>query len=117
LTGPRKKCNSLPVIFEKLKRLSWRSGSAEIEEDRMKKIILGIQITNRLTKALEVQKLFSQYGCNIKTRLGLHDVNENTCSPSGLVLLEMFGKEEDIFQMEKAMKAIEGIKVQKMMFE
>jgi len=83
----------------------------------MKKIILGIQITNRLTKAVEVQKLFSQYGCNIKTRLGLHDVNENICSPSGLVLLEMFGKEEDILQMEKALKAIEGINVQKMIFE
>jgi hypothetical protein len=82
----------------------------------MKKIILGIQITNRLTKAAEVQKLFSQYGCNIKTRLGLHDVNENACSPSGLVLLEMFGKEEDILHMEKALKAIEGIKVQKMIF-
>jgi len=83
----------------------------------MKKIILGIQITNRTTKAVEVQKLFSQYGCNIKTRLGLHDVDENTCSLSGLVLLEMFGKEEDIFQMEKALKAIEGINVQKMIFE
>jgi hypothetical protein len=83
----------------------------------MKKIILGIQITNRLTKAAEVQKLFSQYGCNIKTRLGLHDVNENICSPSGLVLLEMFGKEEDILQMGKALKAIEGINVQKMVFE
>jgi hypothetical protein len=83
----------------------------------MKKNILGIQITNRLTKAVEVQKLFSQYGCNIKTRLGLHDVDENTCSPSGLVLLEMFGKEEDIFQMEKALKTIEGINVQKMIFK
>ncbi len=83
----------------------------------MKKIILGIQVTNRLTKAPEVQKLFTQYGCNIKTRLGLHDVNETSCSPTGLVLLEMFGKEEDILGMEKALKAIEGIKVQKMVFE
>jgi hypothetical protein len=83
----------------------------------MKKIIFGIQITDRLTKAPEVQKLFTQYGCNIKTRLGLHDVTDNTCSPSGLVLLEMFGKEEDILQLEKALKAIDGIQVQKMVFE
>ncbi len=50
----------------------------------MKKIILGIQVTNRLTKAPEVEKLFTQYGCNIKTRLGLHDVNETSFSPTGL---------------------------------
>ena len=83
----------------------------------MKKIILGIRITNRLTKAPEVQKLFTQYGCNIKTRLGLHEVNADSCSPSGLVLLEMFGKEEEIFSMEKDLKAIDGIQVQKMIFE
>ncbi len=83
----------------------------------MKKTILGIQITNRLTKAPEVQKLFSKYGCNIKTRLGLHDVSESSCSPTGLVLLEMFGKEEEILNMERELKAIEGINIQKMIFE
>ena len=83
----------------------------------MKRIILGIQITDRMTKAGEVQKLFSKYGCNIKTRLGLHEVNENVCSPSGLVLLEMFGREEETLNMEKDLKAIEGIKVEKMVFE
>ena len=82
----------------------------------MKKIILRSGITNRLTKAPEVQKLFTQYGCNIKTRLGLHEVSENACAPSGLVLLEMFGKEEDILSLEKALKAIDGIQVQKMVF-
>ncbi len=81
------------------------------------KIILGIQITNRLTKASEIQQLFSRYGCNIKTRLGLHDVGENVCSPSGLVLLEMFGKEDEIMGLEKALKGIEGINVQKMIFQ
>ena len=83
----------------------------------MKKIILGIQITNRTTKAGEVQKLFTQFGCNIKPRLGLHEVNDNVCSPSGLVLLEMYGEEGEIVKMEKALKAIEGVNVQKMIFE
>ena len=83
----------------------------------MKKIILGIQISNRMTKAPEVQKLFTKYGCSIKTRLGLHDVTDNICSPSGLVLLEMFGSEQEILQMEKDLKGIEGVNVQKMIFE
>jgi hypothetical protein len=31
--------------------------------------------------------------------------------------MEMFGKEEDILRMEKDLKAVEGIRVQKMVFE
>ena len=37
-------------------------------------IILGIHITDRLKNAVDVQKVFTEYGCNIKTRVGLHDV-------------------------------------------
>ena len=36
-------------------------------------IILGVHITDRLKNAVEVQKVFTEYGCNIKTRIGLHD--------------------------------------------
>ncbi|MCX5758991.1 MAG: hypothetical protein NTU83_10895 [Candidatus Hydrogenedentes bacterium] len=80
-----------------------------------KHIILGIHITDRLRKVEEVQRLFSQYGCNIKTRLGLHEV-ENVCSPNGLVLLEMYGDEAVCFELEEKLEAIEGIEVQKMIF-
>jgi len=83
----------------------------------MKRTILGIQGTNRLIKAPEVQNLFTQYGGNIKTCLRPHDLNETAYSPTGLVLLGMFGKEEGILRMEKELKAMEGIKVQKMVFE
>ena len=40
-------------------------------------IILGIHISDRLKNAVDVQKVFTEYGCNIKTRIGLHDANEN----------------------------------------
>ena len=80
-----------------------------------KHIILGIHITNRLRKANEVQQLFSQYGCNIKTRLGLHEV-QNVCSPNGLVLLEMHGEDAVCFELADKLAAIEGIEVQKMVF-
>ena len=36
-------------------------------------IILGIHVTDRLKNAVDVQKVFTEYGCNIKTRIGLHD--------------------------------------------
>ncbi len=81
-----------------------------------KHIILGIHVTDRLRKVEEVQRLFSQYGCNIKTRLGLHEV-ANVCSPNGLVLLEMYGDEAVCLELEEKLEAIEGIEVQKMIFE
>ena len=58
-------------------------------------IILGIHITDRLKNAVEVQKVFTEYGCNIKTRIGLHDVDANVCSPSGVVLIEFFGDDAE----------------------
>jgi hypothetical protein len=33
-------------------------------------IILGIHVSDRLKNAVEVQKVFTEYGCNIKTRIG-----------------------------------------------
>ena len=79
-------------------------------------IILGVHITNRLKNAAEVQRLFSEYGCNIKTRLGLHEVH-NVCSPNGVVILEMYGDEKVCFELADKLAAIRGIEVQKMVFK
>ena len=79
-------------------------------------IVLGVHITDRLKKAVEVQRLFTEYGCNIKTRLGLHEV-QNVCSPNGLVILEMYGDEKVCFELAGKLDAIEGIEVQKMVFK
>ncbi len=79
-------------------------------------IILGIHITDRLQHAGEVQKVFTEYGCNIKTRLGLHETNENFCSPRGVVILELLG-DAGVWQGMKAkLEAIEGIEVKEMIF-
>jgi hypothetical protein len=82
-----------------------------------KRIILGVQVTNRLQNVADVQKVLSEYGCNIKTRLGLHDVNENFCSPTGLLLMETYGEEKNIMEMEEKLRAIKGLVIQKMVFE
>ena len=87
-------------------------------EDRMaKRIILGVQITDRVKEALEVQSLLTQYGCNIKTRLGLHEVSDTSCSTKGLLLLEMFGEESRAYELEEKLKSLEGVYCQKMVFE
>ncbi len=80
-------------------------------------VILGVHVQDRLKQVGDVQKLFSQYGCNIKTRLGLHDVDGDYCASTGIVLLEMIGKEEEIDAFAAALNDIEGVDVKKMSFD
>ena len=79
-------------------------------------IILGIHIGDRLKNAVDVQKVFTEYGCNIKTRIGLHDVDDRSCSPSGVVLIEFFGGEDEAATMMAKLAAVQGVQVQKMVF-
>ena len=79
-------------------------------------VILGIHVTNRLQKAAEVQKLFTEFGCNIKTRLGLHEVAENYCAGEGVVLLELIGGDTVRKALVEKLGAIEGIDVKEMVF-
>ncbi len=81
-----------------------------------KHIVFGVHVTDRLKRVEAVQHLLSEYGCNIKTRLGLHEVGENACSPSGIVLLEMWGEEAHCLSLGQKLDAIDGIEVQKMIF-
>lgn len=82
-----------------------------------KHIILGVHVLERVSKAPDIQKLFTEYGCHIKTRIGLHDVNENVCSVRGLILLELFGDETQCQALYDKLSALEGVEVQRMVFE
>ncbi len=81
------------------------------------RIILGVQVTNRVENILDVQKILTEHGCNIKTRLGLHEVTESHCSNVGLLILETYGDEADIRQMESKLKKLRGLTVKKMVFQ
>lgn len=85
--------------------------------DKHRHVVLGIHITGRVRHVPSVQDLFTEYGCSIKTRLGLHDVAEGYCSPNGLILLEMTGDDGPVSELTRKLEAIEGIEVQKMVFE
>jgi len=78
--------------------------------------ILGVLITDRQKEAGKVQSLLTKYGCSIKTRLGLHEVTDDVCSTSGLLLLELIGDMPEMDKLEKELKAIEGTQTQKMVF-
>lgn len=83
----------------------------------MSKVIMGIQLQERIEKAVEVQELLSKYGCHITTRLGLHSSPPNTCSPKGLILLEFVDDaQEAAEELEKELANIDEIIVKKMLF-
>ena len=78
--------------------------------------IVGVHVTDRLTRVPDVQRVLTEYGCNIKTRLGLHEVTETTCSGAGLLLLELFGMPEQRQALVDALRSVEGCDVQEMVF-
>jgi hypothetical protein len=79
-------------------------------------VILGVHITDRMKKAVDVQKLFSKYGEHIRTRLGLHQVYADKCVPGGIVLLEWTGDRKRCEEFAAKVGAIEGVEVKKMVF-
>jgi hypothetical protein len=78
--------------------------------------IVGIHITDRATHAGEVQQILSRYGRNIRTRLGLHDVSENSASPNGLIVIEAVGDNQEIDALSDELRRLKGIQVQSMFF-
>jgi hypothetical protein len=81
----------------------------------VKHTIFGLHITSRVEHVPAVQAVLTKYGCNIRTRLGLHDADRTSCSPSGLVLIDAFGPEIEDFYKE--LKALKGVDLQRMDFE
>jgi len=80
-------------------------------------LILGVHITSRAAQVPPVQKLLTEYGCSIKTRIGLHHVDDNACSPRGLILLEMFGDPAVSRELKTKLSALDGVDVQEMFFK
>lgn len=81
-----------------------------------KHIVLGVHVTNRIKDAGPVQHLLTEYGCNIKTRVGLHEVGENICGPGGIIVLEMFGDETVCLSLADKLNKLEGVEAQRMVF-
>jgi len=79
-------------------------------------IILGVHITDRIHHVDTVQQLLSEYGCSIRTRLGLHEAEKNFCSANGLLLLEMTDDMKNANALAEKLNAIEGVEVKKMVF-
>ncbi|AJD30730.1 hypothetical protein AAGC94_19635 [Clostridium sporogenes] len=74
--------------------------------------IMAIKISPRNEIAPKVQEILTRNGCIIKTRLGLHEATNDSCSKCGLVLLELLNnKKEDIENLSKDLTSLEGVSV------
>jgi hypothetical protein len=80
----------------------------------METTIMAVTIDPRTSHAPQVQTVLTKHGCIIKTRVGLHEANENSCSESGLIILHLISASEEVQQLESELKAIEGITVKSM---
>lgn len=78
--------------------------------------IIGVRLDNRTQTAMDFQKVLTQFGCIIKTRLGLHDVAENKCAPNGIILLEVIDDVEAV-KFEKELSEIDGIEIKTIKFD
>ena len=78
--------------------------------------VLGVRLENRTENATQLQQVLSKYGCFIKTRIGLHDVENGKCSTSGVILLEIIGSDSEKQEFEASLQALNGVDVKKMVF-
>ncbi len=77
--------------------------------------IIGVHVTHRLQEAIEVQKVLTAHGKQIKTRLGLHEIEKD--SPEGVLILEMVGEAAGVADMRAKLDTIEGVETEQMVFE
>jgi hypothetical protein len=77
----------------------------------MEKSILLILVGDRAESAVKVQKILTEKGCFIKTRLGIHDSTPEECVNSGFIILELIGSDEQKRELVEKLKQVPKVKV------
>ncbi|EOD01187.1 hypothetical protein [Caldisalinibacter kiritimatiensis] len=86
----------------------------------MSKTIMGIQVDDRFEEVQEMQRVLTNFGDIIKTRLGLHQQQENDMfnTKKGLILLELVEDSGNrSSELEKNLEGIKNIQVRSMRFQ
>lgn len=76
-----------------------------------KKHVLLVLLKKRKSTAVNVQKILTDWGCLIKTRLGIHDGVLNNCSETGLIILELVGTDKQKENLAKKLKVLAGVDI------
>ncbi|HOI87730.1 MAG TPA: hypothetical protein PLV51_07720 [Lentimicrobium sp.] len=78
--------------------------------------IIGLMIRDRIKEAGRLQLTLSKYANLIHSRLGFHELSENTCSRMGFIILHLSGKPADWKAFEEEINSIGGVEMQHMSF-
>ncbi len=70
--------------------------------------IMIVRVNHRQHSAEQLQKVFSRYGCSIKTRLGLHEAGD-VCATDGLIILQLVRGVDDLNAFRNELNALEGV--------
>jgi hypothetical protein len=73
--------------------------------------ILILSVEQRKTCAVKIQETLTNSGCEIKTRLGIHDSSLQSCSQKGLIILEIIAEKSEIDNLVLQLQKIDGVKV------
>ena len=73
-----------------------------------KDTIMAIISCKRRDNFDSLQKLLTEFGGIIKTRLGLHEAG-NACSDEGLIILQLLDDADETAKFEKALSGMDGI--------
>jgi len=79
--------------------------------------VLGIYISDRMKDSKHVQSVLTKFGCSIKTRLGVHEVTDDYCATSGIIILELTGDISECQKLENELLRLENVEVKKMVFK
>jgi hypothetical protein len=78
--------------------------------------VLGVMVKDPGRAALQVQQILTKYGCSIKTRLGLNELEQEECGGCGLILLELMGDVNECIRLENELLEVEDVRGRKMVF-
>ncbi len=79
--------------------------------------IIGLLIKDRIKEAGRTQSVLSKHARNIKTRLGFHELSENKCSRTGIILLQLTGSPTEWDMLLADLHEIGGIEIREMAWD
>jgi hypothetical protein len=78
--------------------------------------ILGLLISDRIKEAGRTQAVLSRHARIIRSRLGFHEVSEDKCSRTGIMLLHLTGTPAEWDVLQHDLGEIGGLQVEQLSF-
>jgi len=73
------------------------------------KTLLLVLVNTRKDSAPRVQKILTDWGCIIKTRLGIHDGVLSHCTNTGLIIMELVGEKKKQEELTRKLSLLAGV--------